>query len=204
MANNHFLRGKLRQLLCRLPLLEITQAEILKAQRRAGERIGNWRCACGHLNTIIYLPNRHIHPFGLLQCRACPLSWHPSIAPKFTSRRFHMHTNVLISHAARSSYVVSRLRNPTLDHIYVCLGYGCGLTWRTDIKTKWLSWDKKQVMLVGGERGKLHCDCGERIFEPGRYEVFEITPAKTPASAVLGVPVGEGKKHHRRGYERCG
>ncbi|USP79697.1 hypothetical protein yc1106_06971 [Curvularia clavata] len=199
MANNHSLRGKLRHLLGLPSTLEITQSEILQAQQRSGDRIGNWRCACGHLNTIMYLDDRHTHPLGLLQCRACPLIWHPSITPKFTSRRLHINTHVLDSHAARSSHIVSQLRNPALDHVYICLGYGCGLTWRTDIKTKWLSWDKKKIMLVGGKRGKLHCDCGERIFEPGRYEVFETTPARMPASALLGVPVGEGKKRRGRG-----
>jgi hypothetical protein len=91
-------------------------------------------------------------------------------------------SNVLIyAHAVRPNILdTSRILPPSLNacttYGYICLGYSCGLTWRTEIKTEWFSWKKRRVLLVDGKRGKVHCDCGLKIFEAGKYVVFELVP----------------------------
>ncbi|EMD91189.1 hypothetical protein COCC4DRAFT_59996 [Bipolaris maydis ATCC 48331] len=191
------LRGRLRQLFGLPSKLEATKSAVLDDQRCSGDRVGTWRCLCGHLNTILHLAGRNTHPLGLLQCRGCPLVWHPNITPTFTSQRLNITSQTIVSNAANDTRIVSRPRNPASQHIYVCLGHGCGLSWRTDIKREWLSGNKRHILLLGGKRGKLHCDCGMKIFEPGEYEIFEIEERfddRLAASAALGAGGGEKRR----------
>lgn len=98
-----------------------------------------------------------------------------------------------MSNAANTVRAVPELQTLASTHIYVCLGYGCGLSWRTDIKAEWLSGHKRRVLLLGGKRGKLHCDCGMKIFEPGNYHVFEVGPLMANfASAFSRMAMGGG------------
>lgn len=59
---------------------------------------------------------------------------------------------------------------------YVCLGYGCGLSWRTEIKAEWFSGQTRWMLVLGGRwgRGTKRCDCGMGIFQVGKYAIFEI------------------------------
>lgn len=106
------------------------------------------------------------------------------------------------TNAADTLRAVPEYQTLVSSHVYVCLGYGCGLSWRTDIKAEWLSGRKRRVLLLGGKRGKLHCDCGMKIFEPGHYHVLKVAPVMANAgpsgsallkAKYLGGGEGEGK-----------
>lgn len=205
MNSDDSLRGQLRQLFGLPSKLEATKSAVLDAQQNHGERVGKWRCLCGHLNTILHLAGKNPHPLGLLQCRSCPLVWYPNSTPTFTSQSLNITWRTISSNASEDTRIVPRPRNPRSQHIYVCLGHGCGLSWRTDIKREWLSGNKRHILLLGGKRGKLHCDCGMKIFEPGAYEIFEIEKRfddRLAASAALGV--GGGEKRRDEGQSQCG
>ncbi|EUC43431.1 hypothetical protein COCMIDRAFT_100868 [Bipolaris oryzae ATCC 44560] len=196
MNTDDSVRGHLRRLFGLPSKLEATKSAVLDAQQNHGERVGNWRCLCGHLNTILHLAGKSTHPLGLLQCRGCPLIWHSNITPTFTTQSLDITSQTIVSNAAADTRIVARPRNPASQHIYICLGHGCGLSWRTDVKREWLSGNKRHILLLGGKRGKLHCDCGMKIFEPGVYGIFEIERRfddRLAASAASG-GVGEEKR----------
>jgi hypothetical protein len=175
MTTDTSLRGRLRSFFHLPSTLTKTKFRILAAEKAAPDRIGTWKCTCGHPNAIYHLPSSP-HPIGLLQCRACSLSWHPSIAPKITTLNLLLHFSLVQPNTSDTARVLPPPQNACTTYGYICLGYSCGLTWRTEIKTEWLSGKKRQVLALDGKRAKLHCDCGMKIFEAGMYVVFEIVP----------------------------
>ena len=200
MATDHSLHGRLRRLFGLPSILEETQAAILKAEPHTGEQIGTWKCSCGHRNVIFHLPEPSIHSLGLLHCRACPQAWRPAMPTTFTSQHFSITSHTIVTNDMRGSRTVPRPQNDSLSHVYVCLELSCGLSWRTDIETECFSGNKRQILLLGGKRGKLHCDCGIKIFEPGHYQVFEIVPTAV-TSTSSGAPSGpsDNVKHAAAG-----
>jgi hypothetical protein len=176
MATSTSLRGHLRTLLHLPPTLSRTAALLLSAEKTAPNRIGTWKCACGHQNFIYLHSEPTSHPFGLLQCRRCPLSWHPFIALKVTSPNLMIFPHVVQPSTTDSARILPPPLNACTTLGYVCLGYSCGLTWRTETKTEWFSGKRRRVLLVDGKRAKGHCDCGIKIFEAGRYVVFKLVP----------------------------
>jgi hypothetical protein len=109
-----------------------------------------------------------------MSCRVCPLIWHSSINLDITSQTTNIRFLSIQGTVSDSARVLSSLPNSSTSYGYLCRSYGCGLTWRTEIKTEWFSGQKRQVLLIEGKRGKCHCDCGMKIFEVGCYDVFEV------------------------------
>lgn len=196
MATDHSLRGRLRRLFGLPSILEQTKVAILKAEQHTEKQIGTWKCTCGHRNVIFHLPEPSIHPLGLLHCRACPQAWHPAMPPTFTSQHLSITSHNVVTNDMRSLRTIPRPQNNSLSHVYVCLEPSCGLSWRTDVDTEWFSSKKRQILLLDGKRGKLHCDCGIQIFEPGHFQVFEIVlTAVTSVSSGASSGASDNVKH---------
>jgi hypothetical protein len=181
--------GRLRAFFGLTSTLEKTKAEIIEAETARSDRIGYWKCNCGHPNTIFRLPEPAAHPLGLLQCRRCQLAWHPSIVPKLTSRDLFIQSHTVQPTASNASRVLPPPLNLCATYGYICLGDSCGLTWRTEIQIERFSGKERQVLLLDGRRAKLHCDCGRKIFETGRYVVFEIVPRSSVGPAGISTTV---------------
>jgi hypothetical protein len=128
---------------------------------------------------------------GILQCRACSLIWNSSITPTSTNQNIDIVSYALFDNPTNTARINPRPYDPPSEHVYICLGYDCGLSWRTDVKMEWMRGNKKPILLLGGGHGKLCGDCGVKIFKPGKYEMFEIVPLKKIASALSGIDDGE-------------
>jgi hypothetical protein len=190
MTKDASLLGQLRALFHLPTTLSKTKHRILEAEKASPDRIGTWKCNCSHNNAIYHLRELAVHPLGLLQCRACPLSWHPSIAPKITSPDLYIQFHSVQSTISDTARVLPPPRNACTSYGYICLGYSCGLSWRTEIQTEWFSGKTRRVLFLDGRRAKLQCDCGVKIFEAGRYVVFGIVPR---SSVGLGVFAANAK-----------
>jgi hypothetical protein len=183
MTKDTSLRGQIRTLLHLPTTLSKTKAAVIEAEKTSPNRIGYWKCNCGHSNAIYRHPEPTAHPLGLLQCRRCPLAWHPSIAPKLKSPNILIYAHAVQPNTLDTARILPPPQNRCTTHGYVCLGDSCGLTWRTESKTEWFSGKKRRVLLMDGKRAKLHCDCGLKIFETGKYVVFELVPRSSVGSA---------------------
>jgi hypothetical protein len=166
--------GRIRALLHLPSKLDKTKAQILEAEQGAPNHIGSWKCICGHRNAIYYLRSPALHPLGFMSCRVCSSTWHNNIKLDITSQTITIHNLSTQPTVSGHAQVLSIPPNSSTSYNYVCLGHGCGLTWRTAIKIERFGGLKRQVLLIDGKRGKCHCECGMKIFEVGRYAVFEI------------------------------
>jgi hypothetical protein len=174
MSSDRSLLGQIRARLGIPSKLEKTRTQILQAERNAPNNIGSWTCMCGHPNAIYHLPPPALHPLGYMSCRVCSSTWHPGTDLEITSQTTTVNITSMQNTETGRARVLSTPPIGSSSFNYVCLGPGCGLTWRTDIKTEWFSGRKRQLLLIDGKRGKCQCICGMRIFEMGSYEVFEV------------------------------
>jgi hypothetical protein len=174
MSSDLSVLGNIRTLLHLPCKLDKAKAKILEAERDTPNRIGTWKCICGHKNAIYHHRPPALHPLGFMSCRVCPLIWHRNLGFEITSQT----TGILIQGIQLTdsghTQVLSIPPNSSTSYEYICLGLNCGLTWRTEIKPEWFSGRRRHVLLIDGKRGKRHCACGMKIFQVGRYAVFEV------------------------------
>ncbi|KAF1836800.1 hypothetical protein BDW02DRAFT_614518 [Decorospora gaudefroyi] len=181
MLKNASICGRLLKFFHRPSRLSKTKALVLEAEHKSQNRVGTWKCACGHHNAIYHLLEPSIHPLGLFQCRKCPLLWHPSICPSITSPTVSVRFHTVQPTAVGDARTIHAPQNCCMSYGYICLGYGCGLTWRTEINAEWFIGRKRRVLVLDGKRWKL------RLVP--RSSAADAGPVAVAASSVTGPDV---------------
>ncbi|KAF3044594.1 hypothetical protein E8E12_000737 [Didymella heteroderae] len=99
-TRNAMLRNTILSLLGKPSRLDTAREHITLATLDLPEKIGTWKCICGHMNSIYHIPS-HLHPLGIMACarEECGLTWHPS-------------TNPITPHHRSDLVIVVRLPDP--------------------------------------------------------------------------------------------